>query len=81
MYNQIAALHTEIKPILILSPDANRRKELLAMAGSESEIARLIAQIDAETTAAYQGLYGLAWGDFTARYHQRENGTDRCLEG
>ena len=32
------------------------------MAGSESEIARLMAHIDAETTAAYQGLYGLAWG-------------------
>ncbi len=32
------------------------------MAGGESEIARLMARIDAETTAAYQGLYGLAWG-------------------
>jgi hypothetical protein len=29
---------------------------------AESEIARLMAYIDAETTAAYQGLYGLAWG-------------------
>jgi hypothetical protein len=32
------------------------------MARGESEIARLMAHLDAETTAAYQGLYGLAWG-------------------
>jgi len=62
MYNYIVALHTQVKPFFILPLDTNRRKELLAMAGGESEIARLMAQIDAETTAAYHGLYGLAWG-------------------